>query len=161
MSATHSIFLRGDVIEPASLASGCGAGISDDGSYDATTTPPVTDIWEGAVQLVGGVFNLDLTAAPARTVKDFTGLKVRQICVQTDATNTAKVAVTAGASNGYPLFGATAGRGVDIGDATTPDSETFLAAFKDDLPAISATEKVISFSSSQADAKFNVIISVG
>lgn len=111
-----------------------------------TSTPPVTKVAGSTYALASGAKTIDLTAlegANGVTV-DMTGLELRIILIGSKVGNAAMNFIK-GATNGYPLFGATSGRGFEL------PANGVLAPFLvfvplDGLSAVSSTSKTIDVS---------------
>jgi len=132
-----------------------------DAVLDSTTSPPATIQWQDTRTLTASADTIDLTALTEgglSAAKDCTGLRVRLVKIYASVNNTASIAVEDASSNGYRIFGSSAGR-VDIpvggivmfychnGDAS--------------VPIISSTAKNIGVSSSDADASYEIQIVAG
>lgn len=126
------------------------------GTLSATSTPVASDIWSDERTLSAGADTIDLTALAETgfAAKDFTGLKVQFVRIIADPTNTDDLVFDEGAANGYALFGS--GGNILLG----PGDE---AIFKhnETLEDIGSTNAEIDVSSSDVDAKYQIILVVG
>lgn len=81
-------------------------GLNEEGTLTATTTPPVTLSSAYRVTQSSGAATIDLTAFRGLTANESlnaTGLKLQLMKLRNLSTNTHKISVTKGASNGYGL----------------------------------------------------------
>ena len=127
------------------------------GTLNGTSTPPATKAFSDEGQLSGGTKTIDLTAlvgALAASV-DFTGLKVQLVKIRADSANTSTITVKDGATNGYNLFGDASGQ------ITLGAKDAALLFFNDSLPDVAAGAKDIDITSSDVDAKYDIIIVAG
>jgi hypothetical protein len=106
------------------------SGFNSTATLGATTTPPATLTASFVVTMTAGAADIDLTALPGLNggTIDGTGLKVQVFRVRAKAANANPVAIEAGDSNGYDMFGANwklslaAGqRALLFGNDATPD----------------------------------------
>ena len=129
----------------------------DNGTLDTSSGIPVTKVWSDTVQLTAGTVTLDLTALvrPNLANIDFTGLKVQLVKIKADTANTAVIIVKPAVSNGYFLLGDT--------DAqwTGAALDQLLQQTNDTLPDVAGGAKDITITSSDADAKFDIILAAG
>ena len=85
-------------------------GLNTSNEWTASTTPPVSKYSAGTLTLSSGSGTINLASMPdangvAGTV-DFTGLKVNAYKLRNKSTNANNITIAEGASNGYPLHGA-------------------------------------------------------
>lgn len=121
-------------------------GMDESGTYDATTSVPITKVAAYEVTMSGGAATINLaalTGLTAEEVVDGTGLKVQFIKFKSKTTNANVLTVTRGASNGWGpdaagsaftipmspgqswlMSGADAGQDVASGDRTIDVSGT-------------------------------------
>jgi hypothetical protein len=127
------------------------------GTLDATTTVAITQVYSDRKALAAGVYTLDLRAltGPNGVALDLNGLKVKGIIIVANPANTAGIVVKDGATNGYLIWGSA------TGENTVWPGFPIEQIFGNNLAAVSATVKTIDFSSSQADAEFEIILVAG
>lgn len=122
-------------------------------TLNATSTPPAS--MSSSDQLTG-TQTLDLTALPGvnGAVQNGTGLKVQAVMIQNPKTNTGALAVSPGAANPYPIWGA--GNALDI-----PLGGSIELDMGGNQIAVSATQKTILFTPAAGGDKYNVVIVLG
>ena len=130
-------------------------GIS--GTFDSTTTVAITKCYSDRRALVAGAYTLDLRTlvGPNGVALDLNGLKVKGIIIVANSANTAGIKVVKGNATGYLIWGTSAG------EVTVYPGFPVEMIFGNNLAAVSATVKFIDFSSSQADAEFEIILVAG
>lgn len=104
----------------------------------ASSPPPAVDA-AGTATLSGGALTLDLRALADEdtgTVVDGNGLKVQMYKFKAAAGNANPITITAGASNGYELFGAS-------GSLTLHPGDEVLVKCTETKPDIDATHKTL------------------
>lgn len=127
------------------------------GLLDATTTVAITQVYSDRRALTAGAYTLDLRTlvGPNGVALDLNGLKVKGIIIAANAANTAGIKVVKGSVTGYSIWKTATGE-------VTADPGCFIVqTFGNNLAAVSATVKFIDFSSSQADAEFEIILVAG
>lgn len=130
------------------------------GSLNADSTVPATQVIDKRVTLSAGTATIDLTAAPGKTVDgtavalDLTGLKLQMVKLKAHADNTQRVKFAQGASNPY-LLGVT-GAFVSLGAG-----ESVLLEFKDTLADVAPTVKTLDITSGMAAAIIDVQLVFG
>lgn len=119
----------------------------------SSSTPPVTKYYAATVALVAGAKTLTLTSLTgANGTVDMTGLKIQVFKIRNNsATNTLNVAE--GASNGYPLFGAS-------NDVTLPANGELMFFAHDGSADVAAGDATIDFAGTTTET-FNVEILAG
>lgn len=119
----------------------------------SATTPAVSAVASGAIQLSAGSAILDLTAAPhpSGVDVDLTGLRLRRICIRSRSTNSADVVVTAHGTNGYSIKAS----------ETLQAGDSFARSFQGSLSLVSPTAKQISITSADVDAIVDLVILAG
>lgn len=129
-----------------------------DVTLNATSTPKAEDVYSGQVQLSSGTATVDLTSltnSTGGTAKDFTGKKVQVFKLHAASDNTAGVVVAPAVSNGYNLFG-------DSDGQVTLGANEYLSRFcNDQLAAVGASAKDLTLTSSDVDAKLNILLVAG
>lgn len=124
---------------------------------NASSTPAISAQAGGEHTLTSGTETLDLTAIAnqAGANVDFSGLKVQLVVIETNAANTEVVVFDVGASNGYYLFGDANGQ-VALGAG-----EMHIGIHNESRPDVSGTAKTVDVSSSDADAKYTIVLLAG
>lgn len=164
--AVNSANLKAGMIARETIAFGV-QGLADptmesaqgatDVALSPTSTPAVTKVWAGRVTLSSGAATLDLAAldrGAELSDLNLSGLKVQAIGIFPASANTALVDATAGASNGYGIFGAGNTRDLFAGGRYVDYSPEGLAD-------VGGAAKEIDFSSSDGDAIVDVVIYAG
>lgn len=127
------------------------------GTLDANSTVPATKTWSDDVTLTAGAKTHDLGALDRTSLGEvnFTGLKVQLLKILAADTNTETVTFADGAANPYFLFG-------DVNGQITLDAGmACLFYYNDKLPNVSVTASEVDVSSSDADAKYKIIMVAG
>ena len=128
------------------------------GVLAAGTTVPATKVWSDRRTLSGGNDTLDLTALVRAnlTTHDFTGLKLQAFAIFAAVANTAAIIITPNtATNGYNLFGNTAGR-VDL-----LGGQAVMQSGNDKLADVSSSVKEILVGSTDLDAIYEIVLVAG
>jgi len=127
------------------------------GTIDGTTTVAITKAYSDRRALTAGAYTLDLRTllGPNGVALDLNGLKVKAIIIVANPANTAGIKVVKGAATGYLIWG------TSTGEVTVYPGFPIEQIFGNNLAAVSATVKFIDFSSSQADAEFEIILVAG
>ena len=131
--------------------------IEDKQTLNATSTAPATKAYSDRLTLTAGAADIDLTALTdaANNALTLLGLKVQAIAIKAAATNTAKVAVAAGSSNGYLLLAAAAGK-VEV-----PAGGSLFMSLNETAPDVGASAKVLALTSTDTDAIVDIVIIAG
>jgi len=126
-------------------------------TLNASSTAPATKVWSEQITLGSGTHTIDLTSLSRSTLStvDMTGLKVQAVKIFTATDNTEDTVFTVGASNGYHIFGGSAGK------VTMVEGAYLEFYFPEGLADVSSTVKTIDVSSSDADAIFDIMIVAG
>lgn len=137
------------------------AGFNSSQTLNAGTTVPVTKIVTFEPTLSAGALTIDLTALTGANGASvtFSGLKLQFMLFNNGTTTNGVVAagsnssvnIAEGASNGYPLFGAS-------NDITIPAGGSFMIYFPDALADVSGTDKTIDLAGTGTDAFECVLI---
>jgi hypothetical protein len=122
-------------------------------TLSATSTPPVTQAWEGVVTCTAGAATLDLTALVTTGLANInaTGLKLVAMKIQAVSTNVNPITVKTGVSNGY----ADIGTGIPLKTAGNESLTVYRGA-----SAVDATHKTIDFVATGTEA-VNIILVFG
>lgn len=155
MSVTVDYELKLDVVE--TITTGTPAAIdsnsivthdaySTSGQLTSTTTVPATKSAFFSAVMSGGALTIDLTALTGTNgaTVTFNGLKVQLMHLKAPITNAANVTVTAGASNGIDLLGAS-------WSAVLQPGQELMWAGLDLAEDVSATVKTIDLAGTAAD----------
>ena len=127
------------------------------GTATSATTPAISAVWSKTVTLSSGAATIDLTALDNGdlTNLDFTATKIYYCHVKARTTNTALISLGTGVTNGYPFPGIGASDTFDVGAGNE-------ALFRMPVStAVSSTVKTIDAASSDVDAIFDIVITVG
>lgn len=126
---------------------------ADEGTLNASSTPPATKAWSDQIALSGGSGSLDLTALDRGSDLsdvDLTGLKIQLLKLSAPSTNTAGITVERkDAVTGYNPFG------TDNGDAdrvTILPGMAVLVRTDDEVEDVGATRKDLTLTGSGTDA---------
>lgn len=117
-------------------------------TYTSTSTPPATLYYGDEFTGDSGTptFTIDLTSwlDVEGIAKNGTGMKVQEIRIQADSSNSAVVNLAPGGSNGYVLFGTS-------NDIDVPAGGLVHARFDDELADISASLKNLTLTLGHGD----------
>jgi len=131
--------------------------LEDKITLTAASTNPVTKAYSDRITLTTGAAEIDLTALTdaVNGALTMTGLKVQAIGIKAAATNTAKVALAAGTTNGYLLLAASGGK-VEVGAGCS-----LFMSFYETAPDVGSSAKTLALSSTDQDAIVDVVIIAG
>jgi len=131
--------------------------IEDKQTLNSTSTAPATKAYSDRLSLVAGSKDIDLTTLTdaANEALTLTGLKVQALAIKAAAANTAKIAIAQGATNPYSLIAATAGK-VEVGAGCS-----LFLTFNETAPDVGASAKVLTLTSTDVDAIFDIVIIAG
>lgn len=124
-----------------------------------STTPPGTKAAVVNIALSSGTQTVDLTsiAQGNLTALDMTGLKMIGYRIVA-GTNTARISMAVGASNGYQFNGDSAGK-ISLGSGA--QNQHYDPDTTNGAPAVGASAKDLDFASSDADATATLIMLFG
>jgi hypothetical protein len=128
------------------------------GTMNAASTVPATKVASDSIALTGGALTLDLTAlvGAAGAAVTFLGLKVQLAKFKNPSTNTGTLVITAGAANGYNIFGDA------DGSVTLGIGAEVLMMCPDTLDAVAGADLGIDITSAaDADATLQYLLVAG
>lgn len=132
-----------------------------DGSTAATagTSGPVTKVYSDQIALSSGAtIVLDAltqsTGGDITQTVDFTGLKIQFFLFENDPDNSNVMTVTFGASDGYQIFGGSAGK------ITLPVGCSIMGRFPDQLEDVATADSEIDITGTDTEL-FNVVLVAG
>lgn len=116
-------------------------GLNSTGTFDAGTTPAATEWVANEYTMSGGALTIDLTSLTGTNGRSVSlnGLRPRLVKIKNKATNANSITIAEGASNGYPLFGASR-------SVTLLPGEELQYLYSSSCTAVGSSDKTIDIS---------------
>lgn len=127
------------------------------GCLRAETAVPATNVWSDSRTLAAGADSIDLTnlARGELPALNMTGSKVQLAKIRAASGNSAAITFSPAVSNGYSLFGGSAGKLV------LPAGAQVLLYFPDKLDDVGAAAKGLAAASTDLDATYEIMLVSG